>query len=617
MSGTGEYVTALRQFQDARRRADLQRLWARVTGRSADLLPFDEVRKRLGSTLSGRHVRKEIPLSAIVGSMGRYRDFTRTFLPLRDSDSNRWARVKVAADGLAGLPPIDVYQLGDVYFVLDGNHRVSVAREAEASFIEANVIQVETRVPLSPDDDIDDLLLKSELVQFLDYTNIDRLCPDHQLRVTAPGQYLKLMELIDIHHYYMSRAAGQKIPFEEAVLDWHEHVYLPTVRFIRERGMLRGFPKRTETDLFVWISKHRRELSLSLGWTIDTERAALDLAERQDARPARVAKRLAERIFDSFTPAALESGPPIGFWRRERRADGAYHPSDVAYHLSGRAPEQSLFQEVLVGCNGQKSGLQALEQATIIAERENRAAGPQSSGRSETATQPLYSRVHGLYIVEKAEERYSDRVRALRATCHRRLATRDVDGELVVQTKPTGDASLASLLVARSSWTDLLVVGLEHPPDASPLKRLGSGMAQLLRRCPRPVMTVPDVATPLAHGLLAFDGSPKAQEALFVAFYLAGRWEIDLTVVAVREKGRVDSQVREDILAYSRQRGIAAEAILADGPVLSALLSTAEDRSCDFFIVGGYGHTPVVEVVLGSTVDELLRTTKLPTLVCR
>ena len=629
MADNGEYLTALRQFQDARRRADLQRLWARLTGRSADLLSFEDARKNLGSGWSGRQMRKEIPLDAVVGSVGRYKDFTRTFLPLRDSDSSRWTNVKVASDGLAGLPPISAYQLGDVYFVLDGNHRVSVARQARATFIEADVNQVETRVPLTPDDDIDDLLLKSELIQFLDYTNMDRLCPDYRLRVTAPGQYLKLMELIDIHHYYMSREAGQKIPFAEAVVNWHEHVYLPLLRFIRERGMLRGFHGRTETDLFVWISSHRRELSLALGWTIDAERAALDLAQRAGGRPGQVARRLADRLLGSLTPAALESGPPAGFWRRERTVDGMAKEGATEGDL-GLPREQSLFKEVLAACNGHESGLQALEQAAIIAERENRAVASQSSPESGASTQPP-SRVHGLHIVEEADDRYSDRVRTLRAACLRRLAAHNVDGELVVQTKPAGAATLASLLVARSGWADLLVVSLEHPPaaglrgagrrslrDAAPVTgRLGSGMAQLLRRCPRPIMTVPDEATPLAHGLLAYDGSPKAREALFIAFYLAARWGIDLTIVTVREKGWSDLHAREEALAYSRARGVAVEAILAEGPVLPALLSAAAEQACDFFIVGGYGHTPVVEVVLGSTVDELLRTTRLPTLVCR
>lgn len=583
MLGTGEHFTALRQFQDARRRANLQRLWARLTGRSADLLSFEEVRQNLGTPLFGRQVRKEIPLNAIVGSVGRYKDFTRTFLPLRDADQNRWASVKVAADGLVGLPPIEVYQLGDAYFVLDGNHRVSIAREAGAEFIEADVREVTTRVPLSADDDLDDLLLKSELAEFLNYTNLDRLCPGHQLRVTAPGQYLKLMELIDIHHYYMSREAGHKIPFLEAVIDWYDNVYGPVLQLIQERAMLREFPGRTATDLFVWISQYRRELSIALGWTVDTERAALDFAEQQGARPTQVAKRLADRVLDSVTPDVFESGPPIGSWRKE--------------HLPG----QSLFQEILVGCNGQQSGLYAFEQAIIIAERENHG-----------------TRVHGLHIVKRAEDRYNDTVRSLRTTCRNLLAARNIDGELVVQTLSSGDGSLASLLVARSGWANLLVVSLEHPPDDAPRKRLGSGMAQLLRRCPRPVMTVPHVPTPLAHGLLAFDGSPKAQEALFIASYLAGQWGIELTIVTVHEKGRVEgSQAQEEALAYSRQQGLHAEVILTAGPTLPALLAIAKDRACDFFILGGYGHTSVLEIVLGSTVDELLRTTKLPVLICR
>lgn len=572
----GEYSIALRQFQEARRQADLQRLWARLTGRSAELLPFEEVRKQLGSTLSGRRELREVPLASIVGSVGRYKDFTRTFLPLRDSDSSRWARVKVAADGLVGLPPIEVYQLGEFYFVLDGNHRVSVAKQAGATFIEAYVTQVDTRVPLSPEDNLDDLLLKAELVEFLEYTNLDRLRPDYQLRVTAPGQYLKLMEYIDIHHYYLSREAGRKIPFEEAVIDWYDNIFLPVVQLIQERGILRDFPTRTETDLFVWISKHREEVSDLLGWTIDPERAALDFAQ-QATRPGHVAERLLETV----TPELLDAGPDA-----------------PALQAEGLPQGQSLFREILVGCNGRERGLQAFEQALIVAAREG-------------------GRVHGLHIVDSPEDRYSETVGTLRDVCNRRLNQENIEGELVVQARPQPSTSPAALLVERSRWADLLVVGLEYPPSSDPLKRLSSGMAQILRRCPRPVLTVPVEAMPLAHGLLAFDGSPKSREALYIATYLAARWQIELTVVTVRENAQVGASAHEQALAYLDERGVSARPVLAEGPILPALLSTAEENDCDFFILGGYGHTPVLEVVLGSTVNELLRTTARPALICR
>ncbi|NIP41417.1 MAG: universal stress protein, partial [Aliifodinibius sp.] len=126
------FIQAIQDFQRARRKADLQEIFSRITGKSTELLSYEEVRQKLHLRESGKKELKEIPLDKIVGSVGRYSDFSRNFLPLQDSAKSRWVSVMVETSSLKGLPPIDVYQIGDVYFVLDGNHRVSVARELGA-----------------------------------------------------------------------------------------------------------------------------------------------------------------------------------------------------------------------------------------------------------------------------------------------------------------------------------------------------------------------------------------------------------------------------------------------------------------------------------------------------
>lgn len=128
MSSLEAYYRAVRDFRAARRKAALQEILARITGQSAELLSYDEVRRQLRALEGGKTQLREIPLDAIVGSVGRYTDFTRDFLSRRDSDQQRWVNVMEKATGQVGLPQIEVYQIGDVYFVLDGNHRVSVAR---------------------------------------------------------------------------------------------------------------------------------------------------------------------------------------------------------------------------------------------------------------------------------------------------------------------------------------------------------------------------------------------------------------------------------------------------------------------------------------------------------
>ena len=156
------YFLAAEDFRKARRRADMEQIIARLRGKSNDLLCYGDVREQVGVKDTSARTLRDIPLDAIIGSVGRCSDFTRTFLPRLDGDRERWARVELGASSLRGLPPIEVYQIGDAYFVQDGNHRVSIARQAGATSIQAYVIEVHTRVPLSPDTQPDDLILMAE-----------------------------------------------------------------------------------------------------------------------------------------------------------------------------------------------------------------------------------------------------------------------------------------------------------------------------------------------------------------------------------------------------------------------------------------------------------------------
>ena len=129
-------------FDDALRRARRRRTLARLGGRPTRLQSFDEERRRLGPTLSNPPTRRDIPLAAVTGSVDRSRDFTSDFLPLLSSDEERWTRVRNAMVGEAGVPPIVVYGLRGRYFVIDGHHRVSVAKRFGQTSIEAYVTEV-------------------------------------------------------------------------------------------------------------------------------------------------------------------------------------------------------------------------------------------------------------------------------------------------------------------------------------------------------------------------------------------------------------------------------------------------------------------------------------------
>ena len=571
------FLAAVRDFQRARHKAALEDIMARLTGKSADLLSYEDVRQKLKARGTTARKLKEIPLDAIVGSVGRYTDFTRSFLPRRDSDQQRWARIQVAATGLVGLPPIEVYQIGEVYFVLDGNHRVSVARELGATHIQAYVIEVHTKVPLRPDVQPDDLILKAEYADFLERTRLNELRPEADLSVTVSGQYRALEEHIEVHRYFMGLEQEREIPYEEAVGHWYDEVYLPVVQAIRERGILRDFPGRTEADLYLWVSEHRVALEQALGWEIGPEAAAADLVAQFSPRPQRIVARVGEKILDAVTPDGLKAGPPPGQWREEELEACEY---------------DRLFADILVPVSGEEMGWYALEQALEVARREE-------------------ARLYGLHIVPSEAQRDGREAQAVQAEFNRRCQAAGILGELAVEV-----GGMARKICERARWTDLVVVNLAHPPAPQPIARLSSGFRTLIRRCARPVLAVP-TASHLDRVLLAYDGSPKADEALFVATYLSCRWGITLVVLTVIETGRTTSETLARAQGYLETHSVQATFVKESGSVAEAILKTAEEHESDLIIMGGYGFSPVLEIVIGSAVDQVLRTSRQPMLICQ
>jgi len=570
--------SAMQDFRRARRQAALEQIMARLTGRSADLLSYEEVRQKLKAQGGGRRELKEIPLDAIVGSVGRYADFTRSFLPRQDSDQERWARVKVKVTDLGGLPPIEVYQIGEAYFVLDGNHRVSVARQVGAPTIQAYVTEVRTKVPLSPDAQPDDLILKAEYADFLERTRLDELRPEADLSVTVPGQYRTLEEHIEVHRYFMGLEHEREILYDEAVGHWYDEVYRPVMQVIRQRGILRDFPGRTETDLYLWVSEHRAGLEQELGWEIDPEAAADDLVTRFSPRPRRVAARVSEKLLDAVTPDEIEAGPPPGQWRKER--------------LAARQHDR-LFADILVAVNGGESGWHALEQSLEVARREG-------------------ARLHGLHVVPSETQRDSEAAQAVQVEFNRRCEAADIPGRLALEV-----GKVPRKICERARWNDLVVLSLSYPPAPQAIARLGSGLSTLLRRCPRPVLAVPESSSNLGRALLAYDSSPKSDEALLVAAYLSGKWNIPLVVVTVIEPGRTTADTLARAQKYLEAHGVQAAFVKESGPVAEAILKTADEHESDLIIMGGYGLSPVLEVVLGSAVDQILRASRRPVLICR
>jgi nucleotide-binding universal stress UspA family protein len=572
MGNEGAVAAAVSDFRRLRRQADLERLMAGLSGGSADLLNFEEVRRQLRATASSERQLREIPLDAIVGSVGRYQDFSRSFLPRNDADADRWARVMLANNDLAGLPPIEVYQLGEAYFVVDGNHRVSVARQNGAKSIQAYVIPFRSRVPLTADVRPRDLVIRAEQAAFLEATRLDETRPDAALALTEPGAYRTLREHIDVHKYYMDEHRPEPVPLEEAAAHFYDTVYTPVVRAIRERGLLRDFPGRTETDLYLWLAEHRAELEQRLGWEITPERAAEDLSARK-LSPARAGEQMLEMVLpDGLTPA-----PPPGVWRQ------------------GRAPRHDLwlFDEILVPINGEPAGWEALEQAILIARREQ-------------------ARLYGLHVVRDEAQLSGAAAHAVREAFDARCAAAGVAGRLALTS-----GNVARTIRERSRWADLVVLQISYPPGPGPLRRLASGLHALIRSAVRPVLTVPRATSELHRVLLAYDGSPKAEEAMALAAYLAARWDVTLSVVLVAEPRRPSVEgARIKAKAYLAEHGVQADILTVTGPPGAAIIAAAEQTGSELVVMGGHGHGPVSDLLIGSAVEEVLRTRRLPTLIC-
>ena len=560
---------AIEDFHRARRQAALQEVMARFKGQSTSLLSFNEVSEKLKAGSGLEKGIQEIPLSAIVGSCDRYQDFTRTFLPRQESDKERWGQVRsyVSQVGLPNVPPILVYQIGEVYFVLDGNHRVSVARQMEATTIRANVTELQTRVGLSPTDQAADLILKAEITQFLERSGLDVSRPQADLQVTVPGKYWIIEAQIEAHQFLAAGSAQQPLSFEEAAQYWYDGVYLGVVQVIRDRNLLQQFPNRTETDLYLWSFEHRATLKEQVNWDMDIASVLTDLKAQHGDPASGTGQRLKQRV---KRPQRI-----TGQWQREK---------------STGSEQSRLFFNVLVAITGEEKGWQAFEQSVEIAKRER-------------------GRLRGLHLLPADNEGQGE---ALQAEFERRCLANNIPGQLSVESGPAVDK-----LCERAWLADLVVAPLLNPPGPNLTSRLSSEFRSLIQRCARPVLAVPDKSSSLTQALLAYDGGTKAKEALFVAAYLAGHWQLPLLVLTVAEDKSWQPAIEAEARRYLESRQVQARFVHKQGRVAEAVLNTAETEGVDFLIMGGHSRGRVKDLILGSSVDGVLSHSPHPILICQ
>ena len=270
-------------FDSARRAAVMHDLLALALRRPADLLPFDEVRERLRLTRMVDRGVEEVPLERIVGTVQRERDFNRAFLPREEALRERWQGLEDLSKGARGFPPIELYRVGDAHFVVDGHHRVSVARAHGLAAIEAHVKEFPTDVPLSAGASISDVILREGLAGFLEATGLAPSEPD-EYRATEADGYERLLDHIGVHRYYRGVELRRPVPWDEAVASWRDAVYRPMVATVRESRILEEFPGRTETDLYLFTMDHLHTLRQRHGAGFPAARAVRHFALSSRAR---------------------------------------------------------------------------------------------------------------------------------------------------------------------------------------------------------------------------------------------------------------------------------------------------------------------------------------------
>ncbi|CAN5657737.1 DUF4032 domain-containing protein [soil metagenome] len=258
-------------FDKARRREAYRRFGRAVAGRPpSPLLVFEEVKERLRFFEQTYVGIRAIPVAAIVGSSGRSRDFDKNFLPLRPDLRERWTAIERAFPE-GGFPPIVVYQVAGSYFVVDGHHRVAIAKLRKQEFIDAEITELRTRYELPEGADIGEIIFREQQHLLMHEGGLDRSRPDAVIEFSQAHRYVELLELIRLHGFHIMTERAELLSIEEISGDWYDHVFLPAIEQIREEGLAGLFPGETDADLFLRIWQRRR--------TLFPERGALSLED--------------------------------------------------------------------------------------------------------------------------------------------------------------------------------------------------------------------------------------------------------------------------------------------------------------------------------------------------
>ena len=258
-------LDAQTDFSRARRRRVLERLAARLRREPADfhvILPFEEVVEALGYRGERRLGLQTVALDSIVGSVDRTRDFDRRFRPTSRRTRKRWERMATAARRGESFPPVDLYRIGDVHFVKDGHHRVSIARAQRLPDIDAYVTEVQTEMGAERTITLHDLPLKSHQRLFFERVPL----PDdarQQIKLSDETGFAMLAEQVEAWGFRLVQELREPLDRREVAERWFRDEYEPVVAMLREADLI---GKRTETEAYMKISGLRYMLLRTHSW---------------------------------------------------------------------------------------------------------------------------------------------------------------------------------------------------------------------------------------------------------------------------------------------------------------------------------------------------------------
>ncbi len=259
-------LDAQHDFQRARRRATIAKLVARLRGEPNDVgvvLPYEEVIAALGFVSERRVGLTVVPLDAIVGSVDRSRDYDRRFRPTSGRTRGRWEQIAAAARRGESFPPVDLLRVGELYFVRDGHHRVSVARALGRTDIDAYVTEVTTRVDADQATKLSDLPLKSHERVFFDRVPLPAEAHG-EIRLNDLEDYALLAEMVEAWGFRAMQSRGEALNRRQNALLWLETEFRPVVAMLHEAGLVGD---KTNAEAYMRIAGERYWLLRTHEWS--------------------------------------------------------------------------------------------------------------------------------------------------------------------------------------------------------------------------------------------------------------------------------------------------------------------------------------------------------------